>query len=144
LASPQLSQQQDGQASGQTFVMGVGPRLDPGQPMTLTLTGLPNRSTWMRDVGVGVAGLILALGLWAAFAARPARNARPATVANQREALFAELVALERRHARGALDETAYQDRRSELVLELELLMTDVDRRAPGGSTAAEREGAPA
>ncbi len=144
LSSPQIAQQQEGQASGQTFIMGVGPRLNPGQAMTLTLAGLPNRGTWMRDIGVGLAGLILALGLWAALAARQARVAHTESFASQREALFGELVALERRHARGSVDPATYDDRRSELLLELEQVTTDMERRAPGVSTTAGREGAPA
>ncbi len=144
LSSPQLTQQQEGQASGQTFVMGVGPRLNPGQPMTLTLTGLPNRSTWMRDIGIALAFLILAVGLWIAFASRPAAVTPAAPAATQREALFGELVALERKHARGAVDPAFYHDRRGEIILELEQVMTDMERRAPGVSTAVGREGAPA
>jgi hypothetical protein len=144
LSSPQLAQQQDGQASGQTFVMGIGPRLNAGQPLTITLSGLPNNSTLMRDIGVGIAGLILVLGLWAAYSGRRVAEYRTASFASQRETLFAELVELERRHTRGELDEPDYRERRAELLLELEQVMTDMERRAPGVSTAAGREGAPA
>lgn len=144
LSSPQLAQQQDGQASGQTFVMGVGPRLDVGQPLTITLSGLPNRTTLMRDVGVGIAALILVVGLWSAFTGHRVAESRTASFASQRETLFAELVELEQRQARGDLDEPEYRERRAELVLELEHIMTGMERRAPRGPTAAGREGAPA
>ncbi len=104
LSSPQLAQQQEGQASGQAFIMGVGPRLNAGQPLAITISGLPNRSSWMRNVGVGLTSLILLLGAWAAFTARPAREAKAETFAARRESLFAELVKLERRHARHESD----------------------------------------
>jgi hypothetical protein len=144
LSSPQITQQQEGQASGQTFIMGVGPRLNAGQPMTVTLAGLPNRSSWGQDIAVGVAVLILAIGLWAAYTARPGAEAQTASFATRREALFAELVRLERQQTRHSLDPDAYRARRSALLLEIEQVMHEMERRAPGPSAAAGREGAPA
>lgn len=139
LSSPQVAQQQEGQASGQTFIMGVGPRLDAGQPLTVTLAGLPNRSNRMGQAAVAVAGLILAIGAWAAFRAKPVREAREESLATRREALFAELVKLERGHDRRELDPEDYGARRQALLLEIEQVMYEMERR-----TAAGGEGAPA
>lgn len=144
VTSPQLSQQQDGQASGQTFIMGVGPRLNPGQPLTLSLNGLPNRTSWLRDLGLGLAGLILAIGAWAAYSARPVRTARVESLGSQRESLFGELVKLERRQARDEIDDGSYRARRNELLTEIEQVMHEMERRVPGGSAPGGREGAPA
>lgn len=143
LSSPQVTQQQEGQASGQTFLMGVGPRLNPGQPMTVTLSGLPNRGQFGRNIAVGVGVLILLIGLWAAFNGRPAVEAQ-ASFASRRESLFAELVRLERQQSRQTLDPSIYQERRSALLLEIEQVMHEMERRAPGPPAAAGREGAPA
>lgn len=143
LSSPQIAQQQEGQASGQAFIMGVGPRLNPGQPMTITLGGLPNSGTWMRDIGVGAVSVILLLGAWGAFTAGRARENHVISSASVRESLFAELVSLERRYARGKVDIAVYRDRRTELLLEIEQVTTEMERHAHVISAAAEREGAP-
>lgn len=143
LSSPQVAQQQEGQASGQTFIMGIGPRLNPGQPLSITIAGLPNRTTWTRNMGLGAAGLILAFGLLAAIRGRHVRDARTASATSRREASFNELVDLERLHARGGLDDDTYQHRRTELVIEIEHLITEMERGAARPSPDG-REGAPA
>lgn len=144
LSSPQIAQQQEGAANGQTFLMGVGPRLNAGDTLSVTLTGLPNRSTWPRDVGVAVASVILLWGLWAAVTGGAARAARTASLASQRDTLFDDLVALEQAHSSGRLGRPAYDEQRAELVLELERVMSEIDSRRPVTTAEESREGAPA
>lgn len=142
LSSPQITQQQEGQASGQAFLMGVGPRLNPDQPMTVTLAGLPNRSSLTGNVAIGLTAAILLIGAWAAFTARPVREAREDSLGARRESLFAELVGLERRQARHDEDPETYRERRGELLFELEQVTHEIERR--GGPVTGGREGATA
>lgn len=138
LASPQFTAQRDAQAGGQPFVMATGGRLNAGDTLTLEITGLPHRSTLLRDVGVGAAFLMLLAGLWAAFTAAPARRGQTAQLEARKEKLFAELVALETQHARGRIDESRYASRRQTLVAQLERVIGELDRApASGGEDLA-------
>ena len=62
IASPQFKQQQEANAGGQPFLMATGGRLNAGESLSITLTGLPHRSRLLRNVGVGIGVLILAAG----------------------------------------------------------------------------------
>ena len=66
IASPQFQQQQEANAGGAPFLMATGGRINAGDTLTVTLTGLPHQSTLIRDVGLGTGLLILLLGFWAA------------------------------------------------------------------------------
>jgi hypothetical protein len=73
LASPQLASVQDITDQGQALILGTGAGLAAGQSLTLTISGLPHHATWPRNLALGMAGAIMAAGLWGAFA-RPARR----------------------------------------------------------------------
>jgi hypothetical protein len=133
IASAQLPEQQEAAASGQTFVMGRGSRLNAGQPLTLTLSGLPHRSTALRNGGVAVAALVLGLGAWAAFTGAPVRRAQTAHLDARREKLFNELVELERQHKTGRVDESRYAAKRSTLMTQLERVLGQLDRSPSSG-----------
>src|SRR5688572_6317339 len=49
IESPQFSQQQQASAGGAPFVMATGGRINAGETLTLHLSGLPHRSTLMRN-----------------------------------------------------------------------------------------------
>ena len=133
MSSPQLPEVQDADASGTTFVMGRGQRLNAGQPLTLQISGLPHRNRIVTQVGFGVALLVLAIGLWAAFSAQPARNAHAAGLAARKEKLFRDLVELERQRAAGRLDEKRFATKRQALMTELERVLGELDRSPSGG-----------
>ena len=133
LTSPQLSEQQDAEASGTTFVMGRGARLTAGQTLTLTLDGLPHRSRLVANLGVSVALLIMGLGLWAAFRGRPARDGKTAALAARKEKLFQDLVELERQRTAGRVDEKRYAARRQALMTQLEKVVGELDRTPSSG-----------
>src|SRR5438132_1313100 len=65
LASPQLASQQDMPVSGETFIAGSGGPVAAGQPIVLTLDGLPHHSGVPRWIALACAGAIVAIGLWA-------------------------------------------------------------------------------
>lgn len=138
LASPQLQQQQEVTAGGTLFVMGTGGRINPGGTLTLTLTGLPHHSTLVRDVGIGIGLLILAIGLTAALAGgKRSRSSQQEALLRRKEKLFADLVALEEQRAQGKVDEQRYASRRQSLVAQLERVMGELDRTPGAGEGLA-------
>lgn len=133
LSSPQLPQQQEGESSGQKFVMGRGARLNTGQTLTLTLTGLPHYNHIVRNVGVGLAVLILAIGLWAGLTGAPARKGHVAQLEARKEKLFKQLVELEQQRTAGRVDDKRYAAKRQALMTDLERVLGELDRAPSGG-----------
>lgn len=129
LASPQVGQRREMAADGGTYIVAQGGALKAGDTVSLTLSGLPSRPTWPRNMAVGVAVMILAAGAY--FASRGPRNAEPPSRRNlqgRREQLFAELAALEGQRRKGSIDAGAYAARRESLVTALEDLYRGLDR----------------
>ena len=60
LASPQLASQQDMTAQGEVYIAGVGGGVAAGQPLSLTLSGLPHHSPAPRLTSLGLALAIVA------------------------------------------------------------------------------------
>ena len=139
MASSQFSQQQEAAARGAPFLMATGPRLNAGDTLTISLSGLPHRSTLMRDVGLAVGVLVLAVGLWAGFRRAPDQSDHQEELTKRRERLYGELVTLESQRKQGRVDERRYAARRQSLVAQLERVLGELDR-GPVGS----REGASA
>ncbi|MCA1586372.1 MAG: hypothetical protein LC791_16920 [Acidobacteria bacterium] len=133
LSSPQLTAQQEANARGAPFIMATGPRLSAGSVLTIDVTGLPNRSTLLRDAGLTLAGLTLLVGAWAAWNGSPKRAGHEAQLKARREKLFGELVALEQ-HKRSS-DHPRYASRRQSLLSQLERITGELDG-APGPATA--------
>ena len=75
LMSPQLNGRQHTEQQGQPLVTGTTSALAPGDVLTLEVTGLPHRPTWPRNLALGAAGIICAIGLWAAFVPTSRRKA---------------------------------------------------------------------
>jgi hypothetical protein len=136
MSSPQFQQQQDANAGGAPFVMATGGRLNAGDTLTITLTGLPHRSTTLRDIGIGAGVLILAAGFWAALSGRTARRGQAQQLAKRKEKLLADLVALEEQRRQHRIDERKYVSRRQALVSELERVMGELDRGGGEGVAA--------
>lgn len=136
IASPQFQQQQEANAGGAPFVMATGGRINAGDSLTLTLTGLPHRNTIVRDVGVAVGVLILIAGFWAALTGPRARNTRTEELKRRKDKLFADLVALEEDHRHQRVDERRYTSRRQTLVAQLERVMGELDRGGGEGVAA--------
>ena len=129
MTSPQLSQQRDMSAEGQTYMVGQGPPLAAGSDITIAFTGLPHAPVWPRNLALALAVLVL---LGGAFAAVQGRQARGVAVQRQRleaerERLFAELTALEQAHRAGSADPVFYSARRRELVVALERIYAALD-----------------
>jgi hypothetical protein len=136
ISSPQFQQQQEANAGGAPFLMATGGRINAGDSLTLTLTGLPHRNTIVRDVGVVVGVLILVAGLWAGLTGPRARNTRIEELTRRKDKLFADLVALEEDHRHQRVDDGRYASRRQTLVSQLERGMGELDRGGGEGVAA--------
>jgi hypothetical protein len=124
-----------------TFVVGTGPRLAAGQPLTLELSGLPHASRVPVYVALALAGVIVAAAGWLAFAPRAtdaASNRRRELLA-EREQGLAALASLEQQHRAGIVDEDAYGARRATLMSRLERVYGELDEGGgtPGGQGVA-------
>jgi hypothetical protein len=136
IASPQFQQQQEANAGGAPFLMATGGRINAGDSLTLTLTGLPHRNTIVRDVGVAVGVLILIAGFWVALTGPRARNTRLEELKRRKDKLFADLVALEDDHRHQRIDDRRFAARRQTLVAQLERVMGELDRGGGEGVAA--------
>jgi hypothetical protein len=137
VASPQFTAQQEAQASGQPFIMATGGRLNAGDTLTLDLTGLPHRSTTLRNIAIVLGAVILVAGIWAGVAAPRIKANRTVALEAKREKLFGELVHLEEQQRSGHLGEAKYQARRQSLVSQLERVLADLERAGGGEEFAA-------
>lgn len=129
IASPQVTEHREMPASGRLYLVGGGPGLPADGVLTFELSGLPHQSTWPRTLAIGLAGLIVAVGLWAllgsAETSEGARRRRDLQA--RREKLFADLVRLEGQQHAGTADRARYARRRQELVAQLEQVYARLD-----------------
>jgi len=143
LSSPQITNQREMPADGQTFIAATGGAINAGQPISLTLSGLPHHSNAPRTVALLLATAIALVGAFAA--------GKPATVEHggaaerkrlvaRREKLLNELARLEIDRRDGRADERRYVSRREELVGSLEQVYGDLDS---GDPVASEQPGRP-
>ncbi|MEW6319937.1 MAG: hypothetical protein AB1635_02490 [Acidobacteriota bacterium] len=133
MESPQFEAHSDAEAGGTPFIMGTGGRLNPGDTMVVRITGMPARTTLIRDTGLALAALILLAGAWFAFTGRPAATRHDATLAARREKLYGELVDLEQQLRAGRIDEARYLAKRQGVVAQLERVLSELDRSPAGG-----------
>jgi hypothetical protein len=139
MSSPQFQQQQEANAGGAPFIMATGGRLNPGDSLTITLSGLPHRSRLLRNIGLGVGLLILAVGFWAAMGGSSRGKGPSDQLLRRREKLMGELVALEEQYRQGGVDERRYGSRRQSLMSQLERVLGELDH----STTLEPRRGGP-
>ena len=133
LTSPQLAQVQEASADGTPVVFGSGGGVRAGQPVTLTIDGLPYASDRPRNIALALVVLVVAGGVWAAVSGGASDDGREslARLQTRRDALLAQLAALERQQQRGSgLSLAAYQGRRESLMAALEPIYSALDERA--------------
>ena len=129
MASPQLSERREMPADGQVFILGQGGALKAGDTVTLTLSGLPHRSTWPASLALAIAAVIVAAGAWGAVRGRRAEpSTRRAQLQARREKLLSELTTLEEQRRKGTVDARVYATRREHLVTALEDLYAGLER----------------
>ena len=130
VSSPQLNRQQETVVEGgATIIIGAGGALGPGQPLSLTLSGLAHQSATPRLVALWMSAAIVAIGVWAV--ARPAdpkqRGGELKRLVARREKLLQELVKLEHDGRRGRVEAPRYAARREDLVGALEHIYGALD-----------------
>lgn len=135
LTSAQLASVENFNAEGgKVFLLGTGTRLAADGELVLDIANLPAHSMTPRWTAVGLAALILAIGLYVAFSAsgQPAR----AGLEDERARLMRELVAIEERRRAGK-PKPKDADRRVAVMAELERVLAALDDEAPGGGQGA-------
>jgi hypothetical protein len=130
LSSGQLRAQQDMAAEGERFIAATGAGVPAGQPVVLSLSGLPHHSAAGRWLSLLLAMVIIGTGAWAArgHSAQTATIAAERTrLAGKREKLLTELARLEIDRRNGRLEESRYKERRRALVSTLEQVYGALD-----------------
>jgi hypothetical protein len=140
LSSPAIDRQQEMPAGGETYIVAVGDRaVAAGNPIGLTITGLPHHSAAPRWVALGIAvtvTLIATVLAWTPVDPQTRASERKQLVA-RREKLFQELLRLETENRRGKTDPTRYASRREALLAELEQVYGALDSDDTGPEPAS-------
>ena len=139
LKSPQLKEQREMPADGEVFIAATGGPVTAGQPIQLTVDGVPHHSQAPRRIALTLAAAVALIGAW--FATRPTGDASALAAERQRliarrEKLFNELARLEHDHRSGRVDDRRYASRREELVASLELVYSALDSHDLGPEPA--------
>jgi hypothetical protein len=140
LASPQIANQQESVTEGTPVIIGVGGALTAGQPLSLTITGLPHHSNVPRNTALALAVAVVLIGVWAALRTdgnSSTRMAEHKRLIARREKLFQDLVRLEHDRRRGRIDGPRYQTRREDLLQSLENVYGALDEDDAGPEPAS-------
>jgi hypothetical protein len=134
LASANVERQQDFPSEGQVVIGAMGATIPAGKPISLSLSDLPHHSTAPRYTALGLAGVVIIGGVWAATRKQKAGvvDAERKRLAARKEKLFGELVKIERDRRNGKTDDRS-ATRREELMAQLEHVygaLDDPDRAA--------------
>ena len=128
LASPQLAAVTELPTENGVYLLGQGGALQPGTPLTFTLSNLPVHSRTSRYVALGLAFLIAVFGAWLSLKPHTAAADRKALI-TRRDALLAELAPLEAKRRDGTISERA-ERRRVRILNELEHIYAELDATA--------------
>jgi hypothetical protein len=109
-------------------VLAAGPALKAGQGFEFDVTGIPHHPVWPRNVALALALMLLAAGAWAALrrGGTSGEVAARQVLERRREAIFQDLVRLERQRKKGEAGEGS-DERRIALVAELEKIYGELD-----------------
>jgi hypothetical protein len=140
LRSPQIREQRDLAANGETFIAATGGSVPAGQPLQLSVTGIPHHNPAPRRVALGLVAVIALVGVWAARGGvDDARAAERKRLLARREKLFNDLERVEHEHRSGRGDDRRYGSRRGEILTSLEQIYSALDDDA--GADPAGRAG---
>jgi hypothetical protein len=130
LSSPQIANQREMPADGQTFIAGTGGQVRAGQAIELVFDGLPHHSRAPRFVALALTVGIVLVGVFASgspSAQTSSRAAERKKLVARRERLLHDLVRLQADHRAGRGDPRRYASRREELVAALEQVYGSLD-----------------
>ncbi len=135
VSSPQLAQQQEMNAQGDTYIAGGGGPVAAGQPIALTIDNLPHHSVAPMWTALGLAALIVIAGVLMSRSndAAEDRAAERKRLLARRDKMFGDLVRLEQDHRTGKIGDQRYTERREALIASLEQVYgaLDVDDTGP-------------
>jgi hypothetical protein len=145
LASPQVRRQQEMAAEGEQFIAATGGSVPAGQPVELTVSGIPHHSSAGRWIALLVAAAIDGAGVWASRAAdsdAASLAAERQRLHARRDKLLADLARVEVDHRSGRLDAVRHAERRAALMTSLEAVYgeLDDDTTAPDGRSPTARQ----
>jgi hypothetical protein len=135
LASAQLPSVREAGDGGRLFVMGAGPALKAGQEFAFDVIGVPHHPTWPRNVALALAVIVLAVGAWYSVGRgrSSGEQAARAALERRREAIFGELLDLDRAVGKAQDPAPDAAARRASLVAELERIYGELDADVSGG-----------
>jgi hypothetical protein len=143
VTSPQIANQREMPAEGDTYIAGSGRAVAAGQPVQLNVTGIPHHSAAPRWIALGLALGIIVIGAWGATSPEDDKAAvaveRKRLLA-KRDRLLGDLVRLEQDRRHGKVDDRRYAPRREELVAALEQVYGALDG-GDAGPEPADRAG---
>ena len=130
MSSPQLTDTREMTTEqGAVFIMGTGGRINRDQELVINLSGIPAHSRTSRNVVLGLAALIFAIGAWFAFTPPKTPASQEQKLRARREKLLTDVVALERKRRHKPL--SAGEDAKlQKAIAELERLTAELDSTA--------------
>ena len=129
-SSPQVANQREMPADGETYIAGSGSTVAAGTPVQLNVTGIPHHNAAPRWTALALAIAIIAIGAWASTSPEDdtaAVAAERKRLTAKRDRMLNELVRLEHDRRSGKVDDRRYAARREELVAALEQLYGALD-----------------
>ena len=127
LSSPQFSSVGEVPTENGVYLLGQGAAVQPGTPLTFTLTNLAVHSRTARYMALGLALVVVGIGVWLAMSPKgPAAVDRKA-LTNRRDSLLAELAQLEAKRRDGAALPERAERRRLRILSELEQIYSELD-----------------
>ena len=139
LRSAQIKEQRELPAEGEMFIAATGGGVAAGQPLELSIGGIPHHSAAPRRIALSLVLVIAIAGAWAASGGvedAPAKAAERKRLLARRDKLFNELVRLEQDHRQARVDERRYTTRRAEIVAALEQIYSALDSDDTGPEPA--------
>jgi hypothetical protein len=130
VSSPQIKNQREMPAEGELFIAGNGGAVSAGQPVQLSVTGIPHHSAAPRWIAIALAIAIIGIGAWAATTPEDdtvAIAAERKRLVAKRDRMLNDLARLEQDRRHNKVDDRRYAARREELVAALEQVYGALD-----------------
>jgi hypothetical protein len=130
LASSQFSSVTEVNPGGGVYLLGQGGTIQPGTPLTFTLSNLPVHSRTGLNMTLALAVLIAGVGVWLGMTPKgSAAVDRPALV-RRRDTLLGELAQIEARRRDVVVAPEKTERRRARILSELEQIYAELDATA--------------
>ena len=127
LASSQFSSVTELPTENGVYLLGQGSTVQPGTPLTFTLSNLPVHPRTARYTALGLALLVAGVGVWLAMSPKKSATVDRKTLMNRRDSLLAELAQLEAKRREGAALPERSERRRLRILNELEQIYSELD-----------------